>query len=62
MPNNELAGEMKAAASILVTAAAATENGDLMAAENVSGGEPTEPLEAGSSEPRHHALTHHKRQ
>ena len=32
MPINELAGEMKAAASSLVTAAAATENGDLMAA------------------------------
>ncbi len=32
MSINELAGEMKAAASSLVTAAAATENGDLMAA------------------------------
>ena len=32
MPFNELAGEMKAAASSLVTAAAATESGDLMAA------------------------------
>ena len=34
MPINELAGEMKAAASILLTAAAATQNGDLRAAEN----------------------------